>query len=136
MLDKDLLAECKQRLLSTKSELLNRVRSQYSDLMEREKGGDEVDQSVSILAENQLLATHRRLRAQLVEIEMALSRIERGTYGICEETDEPIERERLLAIPWTRLSVEGAEIRESISSRQANGRKGASRKGPSDSFSG
>jgi DnaK suppressor protein len=50
---------------------------------------------------------------------MALSRIESGTYGICEETEEQIEHERLLAIPWTRLSIEGAEIRESIKKRYA-----------------
>ena len=54
-----------------------------------------------------------------MEIEMALGRIERGSYGICEETEEPIELERLLTIPWTRLSIEGAEIRESIRKRYA-----------------
>jgi DnaK suppressor protein len=48
----------------------------------------------------------------LREIESALQRIESGTYGICEETGEPIEKDRLLAIPWTRLSLEGALTRE------------------------
>ena len=50
---------------------------------------------------------------------MALSRIDSGTYGICEETEEVVEAERLLAIPWTRLSIEGAEIRESLNKRYA-----------------
>jgi len=54
-----------------------------------------------------------------MEIEMALGRIENGTYGICEETEEPIETDRLLAIPWTRLSIEGAELRESLGRRYA-----------------
>lgn len=45
-------------------------------------------------------------------------RIEKGTFGKCEETDEPIEPQRLIAIPWTRLSVEGAEIREYGQSRR------------------
>ena len=44
----------------------------------------------------------------MLEIEFALSRIENGTYGICEMTEEKIENDRLLAIPWTRLSIEGA----------------------------
>jgi DnaK suppressor protein len=52
-----------------------------------------------------------------LEIESALARIERGSYGVCEETDEPIEIERLRAIPWTRLSIEGSEIREALSRR-------------------
>jgi RNA polymerase-binding transcription factor DksA len=39
------------------------------------------------------------------EIDEALTRIERGTYGVCELTGKPIERERLEAIPWTRFSA-------------------------------
>jgi DnaK suppressor protein len=38
--------------------------------------------------------------------------MENGSYGTCEETGEDIEEKRLLAIPWTRLSLEGAEVRE------------------------
>lgn len=111
-MDAGLLAICKQKLIEEKAELLNRYQSHFADFQSREVRGDEADQTASLLAENQLLATQQRLRKQLLEIESALARIEKGTFGICEETEEPIERERLLAIPWTRLSIEGAEIRE------------------------
>ncbi|MCM0605892.1 MAG: TraR/DksA C4-type zinc finger protein [Xanthomonadaceae bacterium] len=57
--------------------------------------------------------------AQLREIDLALERIEQGTYGICEETEEEIEADRLMAIPWTRVSFEGAEIRETNQRRYA-----------------
>ncbi len=40
------------------------------------------------------------------EIEEALKRIEKNTYGICELTGKPIPRSRLEAIPWTRFTVE------------------------------
>jgi RNA polymerase-binding transcription factor DksA len=40
------------------------------------------------------------------EIEEALKRIERGTYGVCELTNKPIPKARLDAIPWTRFTVE------------------------------
>jgi RNA polymerase-binding transcription factor DksA len=40
------------------------------------------------------------------EIEEALKRIEKNTYGICELTGRPIPRARLDAIPWTRFTVE------------------------------
>lgn len=119
MIDTKIIALCKQKLLTAKSELLNRARAHFADLKERETGGDEADQSVSLLAENQLFVAQQRIRFQLLEIEHALLRIERGTYGICEETDEPIEMERLIAIPWTRLSIEGAEMREAQESRRA-----------------
>ena len=48
---------------------------------------------------------------------MALARIEQGCYGVCEETGEIIESERLMALPWTSLSIEGAEIREAINKK-------------------
>ena len=40
------------------------------------------------------------------EIEEALKRIEKKTYGICELTGKQIPRARLEAIPWTRFTVE------------------------------
>ena len=116
---RNLLGECKRRLLETKADILNRVKETRRDLYSDEKGGDEADQTVRVLAESETLSMHERLRQQLLEIEFALARIESGTYGICEETEEPIEPERLLAIPWTRLSIEGAEIRESLQKRYA-----------------
>lgn len=118
-IEASLLEECKKRLLSAKMDLLNRVKDTRRDLHFEDKGGDEADQTVRVLAEAETLTLHERLRTQLLEIEMALSRIETGTYGVCEETEEIIERDRLLAIPWTRLSIEGAEIRESIKKRYA-----------------
>ena len=39
------------------------------------------------------------------EIEEALRRIEKNTYGICELTGKPIPHTRLEAIPWTRFTV-------------------------------
>ena len=42
----------------------------------------------------------------MYEIEEALKRIEKGTYGICELTGKQIPKTRLDAIPWTRFTVE------------------------------
>jgi len=42
----------------------------------------------------------------IYEIEEALKRIEKGTYGVCELTNKPIPRARLEAIPWTRFTVQ------------------------------
>ncbi len=41
----------------------------------------------------------------LREIEGAIVKFQEGSYGICEGTDEQIERRRLEARPWTRYSV-------------------------------
>ena len=42
----------------------------------------------------------------IYEIEEALKRIEKGTYGTCELTGKSIPKARLDAIPWTRFTVE------------------------------
>jgi DnaK suppressor protein len=42
----------------------------------------------------------------IYEIEEALKRIEKNTYGICELTGKPIPKSRLEAIPWTRFTVQ------------------------------
>ena len=42
----------------------------------------------------------------IYEIEEALKRIEKNTYGVCELTNKPIPRARLEAIPWTRFTVQ------------------------------
>jgi len=42
----------------------------------------------------------------IYEIEEALKRIERQTYGTCELTGKQIPKARLDAIPWTRFTVE------------------------------
>jgi len=42
----------------------------------------------------------------LSEIDAAIKRIHAGTYGICEITQKPISKDRLLAVPFTRHSAE------------------------------
>jgi DnaK suppressor protein len=42
----------------------------------------------------------------IYEIEEALKRIEKNTYGVCELTGKTIPKARLEAIPWTRFTVE------------------------------
>ncbi len=44
-------------------------------------------------------------RAAVEEIDHALAKFVKGTYGICEASGEPIPRERLEAIPWARVQV-------------------------------
>ncbi len=48
-------------------------------------------------------------REQLFEIDAALERIRRGTYGICEISLEPIPKGRLRARPFCRLTVKCQE---------------------------
>jgi DnaK suppressor protein len=119
MINENVTKECRKRLLAMKQEILNRFKVAQQNFSQTERTGDEIDQTVAQQEEHSFLVNQERLRHQALEVEMALARIEQGTFGICEETDELIETERLLAIPWTRLSIEGAELREAMNRRYA-----------------
>nr|WP_242615555.1 RNA polymerase-binding protein DksA [Sphaerotilus mobilis] len=58
------------------------------------------------------LRTRDRERKLLKKISQALSRIESGDYGYCDETGEPIGLGRLLARPTATLSLEAQQRRE------------------------
>ena len=52
------------------------------------------------------LALSAQARAAVDLIDAALARIDKGTYGICVHSGEPIPQERLEAIPWAAERVE------------------------------
>ena len=54
----------------------------------------------------------RRQRKLISKIDAALERIEKGSYGYCEETGEPIGVKRLEARPVATLSLEAQERHE------------------------
>ena len=62
-----------------------------------------------------LLSRHDKL--QLEEVRAALQRIELGTYGICESTEEEIPFARLEISPWTRFTAEG-QAQEEVEGRR------------------
>jgi DnaK suppressor protein len=57
----------------------------------------ELEKNVSLL---------EQLEDELVEIDAAVQRLERGTYGTCQACGRPIGDERLEALPATRFCVE------------------------------
>lgn len=56
----------------------------------------------------------------LYEIEEAVQRIFDGSYGICLNTGKPIPRERLVAVPFTRYSLEGQREQERFKHKKAD----------------
>ena len=58
------------------------------------------------------LARRHRTDAERRAVERALVRMEQGTYGVCEETGEPIGWARLQACPTATVSLEAQERRE------------------------
>lgn len=61
------------------------------------------------------------VRSELDEIEHAMAKLDDGTYGVDEETGEPIPDERLRAVPAARYTV---EVQERMERRAGVGPKG------------
>jgi RNA polymerase-binding transcription factor DksA len=95
------LLELRDRLLSQMSGLAKESAEELAgySLHMADSGTDNFDRdfALSLLSSDQ---------DAIYEIEEALKRIERNTYGICELTGKPIPKARLDAIPWTRFTVE------------------------------
>ncbi len=60
------------------------------------------------------LRTRDRERKLLQKINDSLQRIDEGTYGYCEETDEPISLARLEARPIANMSLDAQEQHEKM----------------------
>ncbi len=106
------LAFFKQRLKQLEAELLKNANETTEHLRETAVVPDPADRA-TIEEEYALeLRTRDRERKLLKKVEQSLARIEKGEYGWCEETGEPIGVQRLLARPTATLSLEAQERRE------------------------
>ena len=67
--------------------------------------GDFYDHASSDRDRELALMLADREREKLTYVDDALKRIDLGTYGICESCDEEIDKDRLLAMPFTKLCL-------------------------------
>ena len=95
------LIELRERLLNQMNGLAKESAEEMSgySLHMADSGTDNFDRdfALSLLSSDQ---------DAIYEIEEALKRIEKNTYGVCELTGKSIPKARLTAIPWTRFTVE------------------------------
>lgn len=64
------------------------------------------DVASDLYSREELVTEQRTLERQLADIDDALARIARGTYGTCEVCDQPIAVERLEALPEASRCIE------------------------------
>ncbi|MCU1345807.1 MAG: hypothetical protein JWL70_2073, partial [Acidimicrobiia bacterium] len=68
---------------------------------------DESGEGDSLVVERERdLALSAQARQMVAEIDLALARIEAGTYGLSTQSGKPIPKARLEAIPWATELVE------------------------------
>ena len=103
----------RRKLSGWKEEILRESRETLAALQsENENHPDFADRASSETDRAIELRARDRQRKLISKIDSALSRLEDGTYGYCEETGEPISLKRLDARPIATLSVEAQERHE------------------------
>ncbi|MDG2321309.1 MAG: RNA polymerase-binding protein DksA [Rhodospirillaceae bacterium] len=104
----------RRKLLGWRGELLKETEDTLENLADG--GGlqepDLADRASAEMERSLELRTRDRARKLISKIDSALLRLEDGTYGYCEETDEPISLKRLEARPIATLSLEAQERHE------------------------
>ncbi|MGH7045331.1 MAG: RNA polymerase-binding protein DksA [Stellaceae bacterium] len=103
----------RQKLLQWRAALLTESSDALQHLKEESLLKPDLTDRASLEAEQALeLRTRARERRLISKIDAALGRIKDGTYGYCEETEEPIGIRRLEARPIATLSIEAQERHE------------------------
>ena len=112
------LKKFEQLLLNKRAEILGDVNHMKQEALKKERsdlsnvpfhmadaGSDnfEMENTLGLMDEEVKILT---------EIDAALIRIERKTYGICEGSGKPIPKPRLEAIPWARYCIEYKQLLE------------------------
>ena len=112
--DKKFIDTQKELLLKHKEQVLNNIKNKNNEDLhvDSDEMIEDGDQAQTYLNQNISFGLRERELHKLREIEAALSRIDNGSYGVCEENEEPIGKKRLKKIPWTRLSIQAAEQEE------------------------
>ena len=103
----------RQKLLNWRAELLAETSDTLQHLKEESLLQPDLADRASLETERAIeLRTRARERKLISKINAALGRLDDGTYGYCEETDEPIGIRRLEARPIATLSIEAQERHE------------------------
>jgi RNA polymerase-binding transcription factor DksA len=104
----------RRRLLDERERLQSLVAELNTELGESEQDSSDELSSVDQHPADSATDTFERekddairsgLERELEEVDAALARVDTGTYGIDEETGEPISDERLEALPTARTNI-------------------------------
>ena len=118
------LEKFKQLLASEKKRILqNALHTADSNVtIDADDVPDIVDLATSDLNLNLNVEIRERERHLMGKIDVALSRIDEGSFGVCDECDESISLARLKVRPFTTLCIKCKEEQEELE-RRGGGRR-------------
>jgi len=112
------IADLKARLLNERAELdeqLTTIEDTSFATTQSDLSGDvglddeSADAGTATFEREKDLSIEQNVRDLLQKIDRALSRIDAGTYGICERCGKPIEKARVKALPYVGLCLKDAQ---------------------------
>jgi RNA polymerase-binding transcription factor DksA len=89
-------------------EELEQLKATVRPADERREGspfGKREEEATETLELEKRLALEKRIRNQLAEVEHALRKFEKRTYGLCDSCGQPIDPARLEALPQAKLCM-------------------------------
>jgi DnaK suppressor protein len=92
-------------LLKLREELISLAKGESDALATSVQSPDTLEFATKTAEQDVTVAAANLRRRMLKEVENALRRVSRGTYGICEMCSEEIPANRLKAIPWARFCL-------------------------------
>src|SRR6266404_6174483 len=100
------LAELRTSLQHVRAETLALLKEEEATARSAESFPEPMDAAELSREQGDAALLTERARARLREIDDALARMEAGRYGISVRSGDPIDYDRLKAVPWARLRAD------------------------------
>jgi len=112
-LKKNEIAQFKKRLLEMRSQLMQTLKGASKEVTEPDESKGysqhQADEGTDDFVKNINLEVSNKEQSLLRQIDRALEKIEEGTYGICDLSNEEIPLKRLEAVPYATMTVKAQE---------------------------
>jgi DnaK suppressor protein len=105
----------KKDLMLRRHEIIHKLSEAQSEskTIETDIAQDLADKAESSYTKEFLLSLSNAEREELMQIDAALKRVDRGEYGVCQSCQKEVGKKRLAALPWTALCIDCQEKAES-----------------------
>ena len=114
-MDKELIQKLKQRLEDEEKSLTKELenfakkddvpKGDWETKYPNRENGSMEEEADEVQEYDNLLSVEHSLELKLRDVNIALEKIEKGGYGICEKCGKEIEEERLEAVPEAKLCI-------------------------------
>jgi RNA polymerase-binding transcription factor DksA len=96
----------RERLEAERTRLLYEITEVPIEPPEPMTYGSQAAAASQVFDQNRARALRERAQRELEQVDMALARLENGTYGLCAACGRPIDPERLEALPWALYDLD------------------------------